>query len=45
MAKLGLADDEETHRRVQAVLTFLGHRGGDVPWPSPDTEGPSRSAL
>ena len=24
MAKLGLASDEESHRRVQAVLVFLG---------------------
>jgi DNA-binding NarL/FixJ family response regulator len=27
MAKLGLANDEETHRRVQAVLTYLRHAG------------------
>jgi len=26
MTKLGLAEDEENHRRVQAVLTYLGHR-------------------
>jgi DNA-binding NarL/FixJ family response regulator len=27
MAKLGLTNDEETHRRVQAVLTYLRHAG------------------
>lgn len=26
MAKLGLTDDDESHRRVQAVLTHLDHR-------------------
>jgi DNA-binding NarL/FixJ family response regulator len=28
IAKLGLADSEEEHRRVRAVLTYLGHRVG-----------------